>query len=162
MTKTSRETQKREYAAREHSFKPSFQEAYVGSLELPPTVVPPDGFEYAWITESIYNVPEPGNMQKAFYRGFVPVPVDRHPEFGIDKLKEIYGNTITTNRIVVGGLCLMERPIELAERERAALDELRASKRHSTEWAQADGPKIVERQNTTMFGREPELDRRRF
>jgi hypothetical protein len=154
MSRQSRETQKREYEARELDEYPSMAEGWLGPLQLPPTVVPPEGMVYGWITEAVMQVPDVSNMQHTFYRGWRPVPLDRHPEFFSQAIAEFYGKDFSTNgRITKGGSCLAERPLKPHEKEVRYYQNLADRKADSTAWARKNSNiNFRERQNQRSYG----------
>ena len=83
----------------------------------------PDETDYVWRCLSIMGMENKENMVNAEFNGWTPVPASRHPE--------IVGTRIASETpnasIIVSGLVLMERPLELTriarEMERTAADE---------------------------------------
>lgn len=135
---SSRALDAREYEERQYDELPSFVEAYKGSLHIPETVKAPEGMVYAWIVESVNNEVQYQNMQQAARRGYRPVPADRHPEFGMIHLKDMYAQDISHNKILIGGQCLMERPQSYHDREKEYQDRLTKQREDSISWTNPD------------------------
>jgi hypothetical protein len=80
---------------------------------------PPDGWDYQWKLKSVLNQDDIDRIRQNEMNGWEPVPVSRHPELMPRGWK---GETIE-----VGGLVLMERPLqftlEAREEERRAARE---------------------------------------
>jgi hypothetical protein len=84
-------------------------------LYVDPALIP-DGMDYQWVTSEILS--QPAQQVRASYEanGWEPVPAERHPG--------LFMQRGATGEINVGGLVLMERPLELTmearEEERVA------------------------------------------
>lgn len=77
----------------------------------------PDGWTYEWKRYSVLGQEDPGYLAELHQVGYTPVPAERHPgKFLPEGFK---GN------IVIGGMILMERPLDL-EKEARAEDKFRA------------------------------------
>lgn len=68
----------------------------------------PDGWDYEWKRNTIYNAEDPAYQVSLAKMGWEPVPVKRHPEFMPYGFK---GENIERD-----GLILMERPAEITEK----------------------------------------------
>jgi hypothetical protein len=82
-----------------------------------PTEIIPDGWVYQWKRHSVLGQEDPGYAAELAQVGFTPVPAERHP-----------GRFLPagyTGSIIIGGMILMERPVEL-ENEAKAEDRARA------------------------------------
>lgn len=71
----------------------------------------PDGWDYQWVTHSVYNMPDTGHQVMMAENGWTPVPAERHA--GMFMPADYKGP------IIRDGLMLMERPIELTLEARA-------------------------------------------
>ena len=76
-------------------------------LKVPPHFIP-DGMSYQWVTDSIFNAPQPQRRARFERKGWMPVPAERHD--GVWMPKGYKGE------INVDGLVLMERPAEYTKK----------------------------------------------
>lgn len=72
--------------------------------------IQPDGWIYQWKRHSVLGQEDPGYMAGLSQVGFTPVPAERHPGMFLP--------AGSTGSIIIGGMILMERPIELEEEAR--------------------------------------------
>lgn len=76
-----------------------------------PDLSAPVGFAYAWKRIALYGETDTANIQKMAKDGWVSVPKERHPNV----------ESSDPDSIVIGGLILVERSIEIENEARKAL-----------------------------------------
>lgn len=91
---------------------------------IDPAIIP-QGFVYQWKRYSVLGQEEPAHLAELARAGFEPVPADRHDGLFLPKG--------TTGPIIIGGMILMDRPVELEA-------EAQAEQRHLAR-AQVQGSK---------------------
>jgi hypothetical protein len=107
----TRATETRDAEIRRHlrmEFKDRF---YVDVTKIP------DGMEYHWVRDTIYNEPDEARFIEMQRKGWVPVPSDRHPERQMGGIP--WRETKARHGFIIeGGLVLCERPKEYGDIER--------------------------------------------
>jgi len=97
-------------------------------MSLLPTVKVPTGFDYQWVALAVNGHEKMGDYQRMREGGWRPVPYSRHPEVD-ERCRQlvINGPNEGEQRIVAGGLILVERPKILTTQSRA-IDKIAADK----------------------------------
>lgn len=104
-----READVREEPAREEEVRPAKKvrarkNSGTDQLHIPQHLIPP-GMDYQWVTDTVAGQPAPQVRMSYEANAWEPVPATRHPGMFMPKGYE--------GEINVGGLVLMERPMEL-------------------------------------------------
>lgn len=77
---------------------------------IDPTIIP-DGWDYQWVTHSVYNMPDTGHQVMMAENGWTAVPAERHAGYFMPPDYK--------GPIIRDGLMLMERPMSLTLEARA-------------------------------------------
>lgn len=84
--------------------------------------IPPSGYVYRWLRESMVGQDDKANMSKRIREGWEPVRAEEHPEFEAPTVED--GRHIGV--IGVGGLILAKMPIETVNQRRAYYKQMAA------------------------------------
>lgn len=126
-------------------------------MMLLPTVKVPVGFDYQWVTLAVAGDEKIGDFQRMREGGWRPVPFERHPEVE-ERFRQlvINGPNEGEQRIVAGGLILVERPKILTTQSRAI--EKRAADAPIEALREANiSPHLIPRPSTNAFHWWPRL-----
>ena len=101
-TRTKRETESREAAARPKQWMPP---------QLLPDPHPEPGYAFRWIRVSTLDKSDPTNLSAKLREGWEPVKASDHPEI------RLFGSTNGQfqDSVLVGGLLLCKTPVEFTE-----------------------------------------------
>jgi hypothetical protein len=101
-TRTKRETESREAAARPKQWMPP---------QLLPDPHPEPGYAFRWIRVSTLDRSDPTNLSAKLREGWEPVKASDHPEI------RLFGSTNGQfqDSVLVGGLLLCKTPVEFTE-----------------------------------------------
>jgi hypothetical protein len=119
MPRISRTAETRDASTRRAEERAPPQMHYQSRLYVPQNRIP-DGYEYAWVAESVLNEPTPDNMTDRMINGWEPVPAARHPEMVPPPLPGYEGTEAQVIRR--GGLMLCQKRKELVEQARIDRD----------------------------------------
>lgn len=89
---------------------------FVPAGELPEPR-PEPGYKLRWVRTSIHDHQDITNVHKAMREGWVPCARADHPELSLVSLAGLRNDAPSGNEIIIGGLMLMKRPVELCEAE---------------------------------------------
>lgn len=127
------------------------ESVFMGVLYFPLELIPKDK-KYAWIGESCLGEPTPNIVMQRMMNEWTPVPTSRHPEFTFPTMP---GYEDSPNNVYrVGGLLLMETPLEFWEENKQALAEqtkqMTKGIQPYVEGSSAGVPRFVEQNQTTF------------
>jgi len=115
-----RHEETRDSEARKHNMRDILKMMYADPLYVDPRYIP-DDVEYRWIRCSTLGVPDTSRLPEMNRQGWIPVPASRHPDMAYE---DPLGRLTHTKGIIFNkGLILCERPKELGEIQRKALEE---------------------------------------
>jgi hypothetical protein len=118
MAQATRDATARAATTREMTARPTIEtDPDRNPFDLPPGVVPPEGYRYQWCREKIVGQDDDSNVSQLQMEGWSPVPVDRHPEM---RPTAAWSHIKASKLVRYKGMILCERPEHLCKRQEAA------------------------------------------
>jgi hypothetical protein len=119
VTTKQRVEESRRLEERLNELRPVMHMMHQDALHIPQESIP-YGWEYFWVRESTLGDPDLGRTTEMKKKGWTPVPAHRHPEMSYDDFlsRQLHLKGFIFHK----GLVLFERPKEIGDREREALE----------------------------------------